>query len=45
MLLHGRPPVEHPWPMKYFLNPMDTSDPFTFLALKRGILRALACRV
>ncbi|GAA5835968.1 hypothetical protein JCM11251_006616 [Rhodosporidiobolus azoricus] len=37
--LHGRPPHSHPWPIRYFLSPMDASDPFTFLGLKRGILQ------
>lgn len=41
MLLHGRPPVNHPWPMSLIFHPMDASDPFTFLALKRCILREL----
>jgi len=38
--LHGREPVPHPWPVNLFLHPMDASDPFTFLGLKRGVLRA-----
>ncbi|GAA5852599.1 hypothetical protein JCM9279_005524 [Rhodotorula babjevae] len=37
--LHGRDPVPHPWPVNLFLHPMDASDPFTFLGLKRGILQ------
>ncbi|GAA5958399.1 hypothetical protein JCM21900_002182 [Sporobolomyces salmonicolor] len=39
ILLHGREPVKHPWPVSLFLPPMDASDPFTFLGLKRGILQ------
>jgi hypothetical protein len=39
--LHGRPPHPHPRPIRWLLPPMDASDPFTFLALKRGILRTL----
>ncbi|GAA6005875.1 hypothetical protein JCM10207_007260 [Rhodosporidiobolus poonsookiae] len=37
--LHGRPPHPHPRPVGWFLSPMDASDPFTFLGLKRGILQ------
>ncbi|GAA6056584.1 hypothetical protein NBRC10513_001056 [Rhodotorula toruloides] len=37
--LHGREPVKHPFPVSLFLRPMDASDPFTFLGLKRGILQ------
>ncbi|BGP57667.1 hypothetical protein JCM8202v2_005314 [Rhodotorula sphaerocarpa] len=37
--LHGREPVPHPFPVNLFLSPMDTSDPYTFLGLKRGILQ------
>ncbi|GAA5942883.1 OSTA/TMEM184 family protein [Sporobolomyces koalae] len=39
ILLHGREPVKHPWPISLFASPMDASDPFTFLGLKRGILQ------
>lgn len=39
VLLHGRRPQEHLFPMNIFLTPMDASDPYTFLALKRGVLR------
>ncbi|GAA5881472.1 hypothetical protein JCM1840_001100 [Sporobolomyces johnsonii] len=39
ILLHGREPVKHPWPVSLLLPPMDASDPFTFLGLKRGILQ------
>ncbi|GAA5914147.1 hypothetical protein JCM6882_004937 [Rhodosporidiobolus microsporus] len=37
--LHGRPPHPHPWPIRWCLSPVDASDPFTFLGLKRGILQ------
>jgi hypothetical protein len=39
ILLHGRQPIKHPWPVSIFFPPMDVSDPFTFLGLKRGILQ------
>lgn len=39
ILLHGRAPIAHLWPVSIFFPPMDVSDPFTFLGLKRGILR------
>lgn len=39
MLLHGREPTPHPWPVSIFCRPLDISDPFSFLFLKRGILR------
>ncbi|KAH8916603.1 DUF300-domain-containing protein [Atractiella rhizophila] len=39
LLLHSRPPIRHPWPISICLPPMDASDPYTFLALKRGILQ------
>lgn len=39
ILLHGRQPTPHPWPISRFLPPMDISDPYTFLNLKRGILQ------
>jgi hypothetical protein len=38
IMLHGRPPTSHPWPVSTCFPPMDVSDPYTFLALKRGIL-------
>ncbi|GAA5992115.1 hypothetical protein JCM10908_001774 [Rhodotorula pacifica] len=37
--LHGRDPVPHPFPVNLFLSPMDASDPYTFLGLKRGVLQ------
>lgn len=39
VLLHGRRPQEHIFPGNLFLNDMDASDPYTFLALKRGVLQ------
>ena len=37
--MHGRPPVNHPWPLNHVLSRVDISDPHTFLAIKRGILQ------
>jgi hypothetical protein len=42
IVLHGRPPIPHPFPFNIFLSPMDVSDPWTLLNLKRGILRESA---
>ncbi|KAF2089426.1 DUF300-domain-containing protein [Saccharata proteae CBS 121410] len=39
ILMHGRPPVSHLWPLNYCLAKVDISDPHTFLAIKRGILQ------
>ncbi|OCK98845.1 DUF300-domain-containing protein [Cenococcum geophilum 1.58] len=39
ILMHGRPPVSHLWPLNYVLPKVDISDPHTFLAVKRGILQ------
>ncbi|SNX86211.1 uncharacterized protein MEPE_04920 [Melanopsichium pennsylvanicum] len=39
VLLHGRRPKDHIFPGNLFLNAMDASDPYTFLALKRGVLQ------
>ncbi|SPO28938.1 uncharacterized protein UTRI_05015_B [Ustilago trichophora] len=39
VLLHGRRPQQHIFPGNLFLNDMDASDPYTFLALKRGVLQ------
>ncbi|TKY89457.1 hypothetical protein EX895_001988 [Sporisorium graminicola] len=39
VLLHGRAPQEHLFPANLFLHDMDASDPYTFLALKRGVLQ------
>ena len=38
-MLRGRPPTPHIFPINLISAPMDPSDPYTFLALKRGILR------
>lgn len=37
--VHGRQPKATPFPMNVFQRELDVSDPFTFLFLKRGILR------
>lgn len=42
-MLHGRPPTNHVFPLNLFLPPMDLSDPYTFLSVKRGIHRAYGC--
>lgn len=39
IMTHGRPPVQHMWPLNTFLPKVDISDPHTFLAIKRGILQ------
>ncbi|KAF2837224.1 DUF300-domain-containing protein [Patellaria atrata CBS 101060] len=39
VLMHGRPPVSHLYPLNYILPKVDISDPHTFLAIKRGILQ------
>lgn len=39
IMMHGREPVHHLWPMNHFLEKVDISDPHTFLAIKRGILQ------
>ncbi|WFD41686.1 hypothetical protein MPSI1_000318 [Malassezia psittaci] len=36
-LLRQRPPTPHPFPLRYFLKPIDMSDPYIFLRVKRGI--------
>ncbi|KAH6607755.1 seven transmembrane receptor [Trichoderma cornu-damae] len=36
---HGRAPVHHLWPLNHVLPKVDISDPYTFLAIKRGILQ------
>lgn len=36
---HGRAPVAHLWPLNHVFTPIDISDPYTFLAIKRGILQ------
>lgn len=39
IMMHGRPPKSHPWPLNLCFNKVDISDPHTFLAIKRGILQ------
>ena len=39
IMLYGRPPKRHIFPVSLFVQELDASDPFTFLFLKRGILR------
>jgi Organic solute transporter Ostalpha len=39
IMMHGRQPVSHPWPLSLYCNKVDISDPHTFLAIKRGILQ------
>ena len=39
VMMHGRPPKRHPWPLSHVLSKVDISDPHTFLAVKRGILQ------
>ena len=39
ILLHGRPPIPAVFPVSLWRSVIDPSDPYTFLFLKRGILR------
>ena len=39
VMMHGRKPVSHPWPINQCFPKVDISDPHTFLAIKRGILQ------
>ena len=39
ILLHGRPPKYHVFPVTLIKQELDASDPYVFLALKRGIMR------
>jgi hypothetical protein len=39
IMMHGRAPREHVWPLNYVFPKCDISDPHTFLAIKRGILQ------
>ena len=39
IMMHGRQPVSHPWPIGLCFSKVDISDPHTFLAIKRGILQ------
>ena len=41
ILLHGRPPKHPAFPGNIFWPEVDVSDPYTFLFLKRGVLREL----
>lgn len=37
--IHGRPPKYPVFPGNIFWSEVDVSDPYTFLFLKRGVLR------
>ena len=39
IMMHGRAPVHHLWPLNLVLPKVDISDPHTFLSIKRGILQ------
>lgn len=41
IMMHGRKPVSHLWPLDKIpgMDKVDISDPYTFLAIKRGILQ------
>jgi hypothetical protein len=39
ILMTGRAPVSHLWPLNHVLSKVDISDPHTFLWIKRGILQ------
>ena len=39
VMMYGRRPISHVWPLNHVLPPVDISDPHTFLAIKRGILQ------
>ncbi|KAH0828749.1 DUF300 domain-containing protein [Lanmaoa asiatica] len=39
ILLHGRPPIPAVFPVNLWRGEIDSSDPYTFLFLKRGILQ------
>jgi hypothetical protein len=39
IMMHGRQPVNHLWPLNHIFPKVDISDPHTFLAIKRGILQ------
>lgn len=39
IMMHGRAPKEHVWPLNLVFPKVDISDPHTFLAIKRGILQ------
>lgn len=39
IMMHGRKPVDHLWPLDLVLDKVDIGDPHTFLSIKRGILQ------
>ena len=39
IMMHGRAPRSHPWPLNLCFSKVDISDPHTFLTIKRGILQ------
>lgn len=39
IMMHGRPPVAHLWPLNHLFAKVDISDPHMFLSVKRGILQ------
>lgn len=39
IMMYGRRPVSHLWPLNHCLPKVDISDPHVFLAIKRGILQ------
>jgi len=40
ILLHGRPPKAAVFPFTLLRRELDLSDPYVFLFMKRGVLRA-----
>ena len=40
ILLHGRPPKDAVFPFTLLRRELDLSDPYVFLFMKRGVLRA-----
>ena len=40
ILLHGRPPKTAVFPFTLLRRELDLSDPYVFLFMKRGVLRA-----
>jgi hypothetical protein len=43
IMMTGRAPVSHLWPLNYIFPKVDISDPHTFLNIKRGILQYTWC--
>jgi hypothetical protein len=39
LMMMGRPPVPHLWPLNHVFPKVDISDPHTFVQIKRGILQ------